>query len=137
MKFLPASTAALWVLACTAALAAPPAAPEPSAPLSKGEIKAMRDFKLLDFNGDGKISRTEVMLFPRLAAAFDEADTNHDNYLSFDEVRAFAVRYRAERDRQREAQKLLEGNEAPASEAPAAPTPPPTPPPHKAPSTQP
>ena len=64
----------------------------------------LRDFKLLDFNGDGRISRTEVALFPRLAAAFDEADTNHDNYLSFDEVRAFAVRYRAERDRQRAAQ---------------------------------
>lgn len=100
MQFLPASTAVLLALACTAALAAPPA-PEANAPVSKGEIKAMRDFKLLDFNGDGKISRTEVALFPRLAAAFDEADTNHDNYLSFDEVRAFAVRYRAERDRLR------------------------------------
>ena len=104
MQFLPASTAVLLALACTAALAAPPA-PEANAPLSKGEIKAMRDFKLLDFNGDGKISRTEVALFPRLAASFDEADTNHDNYLSFEEVRAFAVRYRAERDRLRAEQK--------------------------------
>ena len=105
MKFLPAITAALLALACTAARAAPPAEPAVSAPLSKGEIKAMRDFKLLDFNGDGKISRTEVALFPRLAAAFDEADTNHDNYLSYEEVRAFAVRYRAERDLQRAQEK--------------------------------
>ena len=67
------------------------------APLSKGEIKAMRDFKLLDFNGDGKISRTEVALFPRLAAAFNDADTNHDHFLGYEEVRAYAVRYRAER----------------------------------------
>lgn len=84
----------------------PSAAPAPassgaSQPLSKGEIKAMRDFKLLDFNGDGKLSRAEVKLFPRLAAAFDEADTNHDNYISYEEVRAFAVKYRAERERQR------------------------------------
>ena len=71
------------------------------APLSKGEIKAMRDFKLLDFNGDGKVSRTEVALFPRLAAAFSDADTNHDQYLDYAEVRAYAVRYRAERERQR------------------------------------
>ena len=108
MHFLTASTAALLALACSAALATPPAAPAATAPLSKGEIKAMRDFKLLDFNGDGKISRAEVALFPRLAAAFDEADTNHDNYLSYEEVRAFAVRYRAERDRQRAQQKVQE-----------------------------
>lgn len=117
MHFLTASTAALCALACSAALATSPAAaetPAASAPLSKGEIKAMRDFKLLDFNGDGKISRTEVALFPRLAAAFDEADTNHDNYLSYEEVRAFAVRYRAERDRLRAQQKAQE----PAEPAP-------------------
>ena len=43
------------------------------APLTKGEIKAQREFKMLDFNKDGKLSRTEVALFPRLSAAFDEA----------------------------------------------------------------
>lgn len=81
-----------------------PAEPASDAPLSKGEAKALRDFRRLDFNRDGRISRAEVALFPRLAAAFDEADTNHDHHLSYDEVRAFAVRYRAERERSRAAQ---------------------------------
>ena len=71
--------------------------------LSKGEIKAMREFKLLDFNGDGKLSRSEVKLFPRLANAFDVADTDKDNYVSYEEVQVFAAKYRAERDRQRAA----------------------------------
>ena len=64
-------------------------APSQEAALTKGELKAMRDFKMLDFNGDGKLSRTEVKLFPRLSAAFDDADTNRDNYVSYEEVREF------------------------------------------------
>lgn len=66
---------------------------------TQGEIKAQREFKLLDFNKDGKLSRSEVALFPRLAAAFDEADTDKDGFVSYDEVKAFAVKYRAERDK--------------------------------------
>ena len=92
-------------------------APSQGAALTKGELKAMRDFKMLDFNRDGKLSRTEVKLFPRLSAAFDDADTNHDNYVSYEEVREFAVKYRAERDRQKAAQAA----QAPVQEAPVAP----------------
>lgn len=69
-----------------------------AAPLSKGEIKARRDFQLLDFNKDGKLSRAEVALFPRLAAAFDTADTDKDGFVSFEEVEVFTRNYRAERD---------------------------------------
>jgi hypothetical protein len=90
------------------------ARPQSQAALTKGEIKAMREFKMLDFNGDGKLSRTEVKLFPRLANAFDDADTDHDGYVSYEEVRVFAAKYRAERDRQKAAQAAA----APASATP-------------------
>lgn len=87
------------------ASATAPATPEaPQAGLTKGEIKAMREFKMLDFDGDGKLSRSEVKLFPRLSAAFDEADTDKDGYVSYEEVRAFAAKYRAERERNKAAQ---------------------------------
>lgn len=105
-------TAAL--MGCGLASAQAPVTPPPPAEAegpSKGEAKAMREFKMLDFNGDGKLSRSEVKLFPRLANAFDEADTDHDGFVSYEEVRAFAVKYRAERDR---------AKQAPAAPAPAA-----------------
>ena len=69
---------------------------------SKAEKKARRDFDLLDANGDGFLSRSEVVLFPPLSKAFDEADANHDGRVSFEEARAFAARYRAQRDQARE-----------------------------------
>ena len=90
-----ALAAACW--ACTAALAQAPAAPESQAALTKGEIKAQQQFKMLDFNGDGKLSRKEVAIIPKLAAAFDETDTNKDGYVTYEEVRAYAVKYRADR----------------------------------------
>ena len=92
-------------------------APSQGAALTKGELKAMRDFKMLDFNRDGKLIRTEVKLFPRLSAAFDDADTNHDNYVSYEEVREFAAKYREERDRQKAAQAA----QAPIQDTPVTP----------------
>lgn len=87
-------------------------------PLSKGEIKAIQDFQMLDFNKDGKISRNELALVPRLYGSFDEADTNHDGYLSLEEVRAFAVKYRARRN----AAKAAAAKSAPAPVPATAPT---------------
>ena len=98
----------------------PFAVPDESQPgLSKGEVKAIREFKMLDFNGDGKLSRSEVKLFPRLAAAFDDADTDHDGFASYAEVRAFAAKYRAERDRKKAEQAAAA--QPPAAQPPAAP----------------
>lgn len=101
-----------------AAAAATSGVPDETQPgLSKGEIKAIREFKMLDFNGDGKLSRSEVKLFPRLAAAFDDADTDRDGFVSYEEVRAFSAKYRAERDRNKAAQAAAS---APASGASSA-----------------
>ena len=75
-----------------------------SAQLSKGEIKAQQQFKMLDFNHDGKLSRKEVAIIPKLAAAFDETDTNKDGFVTYEEVRAYAVKYRAEREKAKAAE---------------------------------
>ena len=72
--------------------------------LSKGEIKAQQQFKMLDFNQDGKLSRKEVAIIPKLAAAFDETDTNKDGFVTYEEVRAFAVKYRAAREKAKAAE---------------------------------
>jgi Ca2+-binding EF-hand superfamily protein len=131
LKIMAATAALLATLAhaqtnpATGGQLRPSAAPASAAsgadqPLSKGEIKAMREFKLLDFNGDGKLSRAEVKLFPRLSAAFDEADTNHDNYISYEEVRAFAIKYRAERERLRAEQAANATHATPSPAASAA-----------------
>ena len=56
------SLALLAALGCTAALANPSVAGAPAqagTPLSKGEIKAMQQFKMLDFNGDGKVTKAD------------------------------------------------------------------------------
>ena len=87
------------VVACatsTALLAQTPGDTPP--PVSKGEQLAALQFKLLDANHDGQLSRDEVVMFSRLADAFDTADSNHDGFVDFEEIRVFAKAYRAQRD---------------------------------------
>ncbi|MDR0213491.1 MAG: EF-hand domain-containing protein [Comamonas sp.] len=123
--------AAMGVLLTSAFLLLPTAraedtaAEKPEAQISKGELKAQRQFKMLDFNHDGKLSRSEVAIIPKLAAAFDETDTNKDGFVSYEEVRAFAVKYRAQRGLDKAAAKAPEA--APAATPNPASTPAPEP----------
>lgn len=89
------------------------------AQLSKGEIKAQQQFKMLDFNHDGKLSRKEVAIIPKLAAAFDETDTNKDGFVTYEEVRAFAVKYRAARESAKAAEVAKSAKTQPEHHAPA------------------
>lgn len=43
--------------------------------------------KVLDKDGDGKISRTEAATVPRLAKRFDTIDTNKDGFITTDEMK--------------------------------------------------
>jgi Ca2+-binding EF-hand superfamily protein len=49
--------------------------------------RAAEHWKLMDANGDGKISREEAARFPRLAQHFDEIDANKDGFITQDEMR--------------------------------------------------
>ena len=84
----------LWAALPTLALAEPattPPGPEHSlaAPL-KGEILGPKQFRWLDRNHDGYLSREEVSQHPRLAEAFDAADTDHNGLVSPEELRDLA-----------------------------------------------
>jgi len=102
--------AAMGVLLTSAALLLPTARADeaagdkPETQLSKGEIKAQQQFKMLDFNHDGKLSRSEVAIIPKLAAAFDETDTDKDGFVTYEEVRAYAIKYRAAREKAKAAE---------------------------------
>ena len=100
------------------AQAATPAAPAQASAPGKGESQALQLFKLLDANGDGRVSWAEaqvaIRLKPSLAELFRRTDTNGDGYLTQDEIRAEAARQRAERlaRREREAQAGKDGSSA-------------------------
>jgi Ca2+-binding EF-hand superfamily protein len=50
----------------------------------------MERLKAADTNADGKLSREEAAALPHISQHFDEIDANHDGYVTFDELQAFA-----------------------------------------------
>ncbi len=49
----------------------------------------MDRLRAADTNADGMLSRGEAAALPRISRNFDAIDANHDNYITFDELRAF------------------------------------------------
>lgn len=50
--------------------------------------------KAADTDGNGMLSRQEAAALPRIAERFDDIDTNKDNQVSFDELRAYHQAHR-------------------------------------------
>ncbi len=75
-----------------------PPTPEQQAEMSRGERQAAMQFRMLDANGDGFLTRDEVAAFPRLRDAFSQADADHDGKVSYAEIKALALQRRAERN---------------------------------------
>ena len=106
------------------AQAATPAAPAQASAPGKGESQALQLFKLLDANGDGRVSWAEaqvaIRLKPSLAELFRRTDTNGDGYLTQDEIRKVADRRRAEREARRARERLAAEGQTSAAKAPTA-----------------
>ncbi len=99
-----AFSSAAWAAEANAT-ASPVTSASPSTPLSKGEEQALKWFRMLDINGDGRISRGEVAWItrfkPEVAKEFKEADANQDGFVTKEEIRALADRRRTEREARR------------------------------------
>ena len=94
MKYVLSLTAA--ALASVGLIAV--AAPEGAGGHRHGAM--LERLKQADTDGNGLISRDEAKALPRIAQHFDAIDTNHDNQLSPEELRAFHEKVRAEHAQQ-------------------------------------
>lgn len=114
VAFCLSSTATVFsssALAQTTRTPSPASAASDAAPASKGEEQALRWFRMLDTNHDGRLSRDETAWLtrfkPSLAEEFKAADADHDGYVTQEEVRALADRRRAEREARRQSEQSM------------------------------
>jgi Ca2+-binding EF-hand superfamily protein len=91
MKYVISLTAAALASVAVIAIAAPEGAGGPR------NGAGMERLKQADTDANGMIGREEAKALPRLAKHFDEIDTNKDNQLSPDELRAFHDKMRGAR----------------------------------------
>jgi Ca2+-binding EF-hand superfamily protein len=63
------------------------------------QAMAQAHWAKIDTDGDGKISRAEAQAnAPRIAEHFDQIDTNHDGFITPDELKAAMQAHRGKRD---------------------------------------
>src|SRR6478609_5129115 len=56
----------------------------------------MERLKAADTNADGMLSRQEAASLPHIAEHFDEIDTDHNNFVTFEELRAYGQAHRGQ-----------------------------------------
>lgn len=87
------------------AQAAPAPPPDPSADNSSAVAPLPHQpgckeiFIAADSNADGKLSRDDAQTMPHVAKQFDAIDTNHESFITRDELRAERARMKAARER--------------------------------------
>lgn len=127
-KITVALAGAVWIAAAGPALAQPkPAASAPATgnntvkatkadkadKADKGDEQALKWFRMLDKNGDGRLSREETAWItrfkPSLAEEFNAADANRDGFVTQEEIRALATKRRVEREAKRKKEQASQG----------------------------
>jgi Ca2+-binding EF-hand superfamily protein len=58
-------------------------------------------FQDLDKDQDGRLSREEAQVSPRMAEKFDKLDTNQDGFVTREEKSAAKAQWKAEKDQQK------------------------------------
>ncbi|MET4579377.1 EF-hand domain-containing protein [Ottowia thiooxydans] len=122
-KITVALAGAVWLAAAGSALAQPKSAA--SAPATgntttvkvdkadKGDEQAIKWFRMLDKNADGRLSRDETAWItrfkPSLAEEFSAADANRDGFVTQEEIRALANKRRVEREAKRKKEQASQG----------------------------
>jgi Ca2+-binding EF-hand superfamily protein len=93
MKYLAILTALSLGSAAIIAIAAPEG--------REGRAGLQERIKQADTDGNGMLNRAEAAALPRIAKNFDAIDTNKDNQITADELKAFHEKARGEHAKQR------------------------------------